>query len=144
MDKPKGTYVLLLTLDKKTIITVGKLTTFSFPRGYYLYIGSALGGLFSRVNRHICGSDRLHWHIDYLRREAMVVEVWYLISQERLECSWFGSAMGIPQAQVPVTGFGSSGCRCLSHLVYFPAMLLFEDFRDKLGEGGENLVKMCV
>ncbi len=140
----KGIYVLLLSLDKKTTITVGKLTTFSFPRGYYLYIGSALGGLFARIERHIRGGRKLHWHIDYLRQWAKVVEVWYLISEERLECPWYQAAAEMPEAQVPVEGFGSSGCRCRSHLVYYPSAPSFEGFRQELGENGKNLEKMYV
>ena len=144
MVNVKGTYALVLALDKETIITVGKLTTFSFPAGYYLYVGSALGGLFSRVRRHIRGGGKLHWHIDYLRREAKAVEVWYLVSEERLECSWHQAAAGMPQAQVLVAGFGSTGCGCESHLTYFASTPSFEAFRHRLGQRGLDLRKMSV
>ena len=142
MARAKGTYALLLFLDKKTTITVGKLATFSFPRGYYLYIGSALGGLFPRVERHIKGGRKFHWHIDYLRQWAEVVEVWYLVSEERLECAWALAAAEMPKAQVLVEGFGSSECRCRSHLIYYPSAPSFEEFRGRLGEGNKNLEKM--
>ena len=54
-----GTYALLLRLDKQERITVGKLGTFDFPVGYYLYVGSALGpgGLRARLARHRRGSE---------------------------------------------------------------------------------------
>ena len=144
MVDAKGTYALILALDKDTPITVGKLAAFSFPTGYYLYAGSALGGLFSRVRRHIRGGQKLHWHIDYLRQEAKVVEAWYLISGERLECSWYQAAVGMPQAQSPVAGFGSTGCGCHSHLVYFPSMPSFEAFRRQLGGEGLDLRKISL
>jgi len=138
----RGTYALVLALDKETAITVGKLASFSFPPGYYLYVGSAQGGLFSRVRRHIRGGKKLHWHIDYLRQEAEVVEVWYLVSDERLECRWYQAAAAMPQAQVLLAGFGSSGCGCHSHLLYFASAPSFEAFRRQLGEKGLDLRKM--
>ena len=42
MKREKGSYVLLIALDKDATVAVGKLGTFSFPAGYYLYVGSAL------------------------------------------------------------------------------------------------------
>ena len=142
MANVRGTYALVLALDKETAITVGKLASFSFPPGYYLYVGSAQGGLTSRVRRHIRGGKKLHWHIDYLRQEAKVVEVWYLVSDERLECRWYQAAAAMPQAQVPLAGFGSSGCGCHSHLLYFASTPSFEAFRRQLDEKGLDLRKM--
>ncbi len=84
MANVKGTYALVLVLDAETAIKVGRLATCLFPAGCYLYAGSALGGLFPRVRRHIQGGKRLHWHVDYLRQKARPVEVWYLVSDERL------------------------------------------------------------
>ena len=142
MGNVKGTYALVLTLDKETTISVGKLTSFSFPAGYYLYVGSALGGLFPRVRRHIQGGGKMYWHIDYLRQKAEVVEVWYMVSDKRLECSWYEAAADMPEAQVPVAGFGSSGCGCYSHLLYFRSMPSFEAFRHRLGKKSSDLNRM--
>lgn len=139
MSKAKGTYALVLKLNREAVITVGRLTTFAFPAGYYLYIGSALGGLFYRVERHIRGGKKLHWHIDYLKRAGSVAEIWYLVSGERLECDWYRAAADMPGAGVLVDGFGSSGCKCRSHLVYFKSKPSFEDFRRGLGKQGANL-----
>ena len=139
MSRIKGTYALILKLDREAGITVGRLTTFTFPAGYYLYAGSALGGLFPRIERHIRGGKKLHWHIDYLRREARVIEIWYLVSEERLECDWYRAAAGMPGAGVLVDGFGSSGCKCRSHLVYFKSKPSLKDFRRRLGKQGGDL-----
>ena len=142
MANLKGTYALVLVLEKDTVISVGRLATCSFPAGYYVYLGSALGGLFPRVRRHIRGGDRMHWHIDYLRRHAGVVEVWYKVSDERLECSWQVAAMGMPSASTPVAGFGSSGCACRSHLIHYASMPSLETFSRRLGAGGSDLQRM--
>ena len=140
----KGTYAIVLALDTETTITAGKLTTFSFPAGYYIYVGSALGGLFSRIKRHIQASKKPHWHIDYLRKEAKIAEVWYMVSAERLECTWYQAAAEMPQAEALVAGFGSSDCGCYSHLVYFPSTPSFQAFKRHLGDRGRNLNKMSI
>ena len=52
MSEPsKGIYALVLHLEHREEITVGKLGTVTFPAGYYLYVGSALGpgGLEARL-----------------------------------------------------------------------------------------------
>ncbi|MFC2058647.1 DUF123 domain-containing protein [Chloroflexota bacterium] len=144
-DRPSrangGTYALILSLDAESTITIGKLGIFTFLPGYYLYTGSALGGLAPRIRRHLEGNGKLHWHIDYLRQEAIPVEVWYLISSEKLECAWYKAAAGMPGARSPVAGFGSSDCCCRSHLVYFTSLPRLAIFRRRLGEQGRE-VKM--
>jgi Uri superfamily endonuclease len=150
-DVKPGTYALLLKLDKRERITVGKLGTFDFPAGCYLYVGSALGpgGLRARLARHQRGSEsssqsnsgqtskKLHWHIDYLLQQAQLVEVWSVASEERLECKWGEVASRLSGAQVPVRGFGSSDCRCPAHLIYFavrPDRRRFEQALQAMGE----------
>jgi Uri superfamily endonuclease len=108
-----------MKLDNTTEITIGKLGRFIFPAGHYLYFGSAMNGLRARITRHLKSEKRLHWHIDYFLQKAMIVDIWYVESEERLECRLCQEAMRLPGAGVPVKGFGSSDCRCKSHLLYF-------------------------
>jgi Uri superfamily endonuclease len=145
-DAEPGTYALLLKLDKQERITIGKLGTFDFPAGYYLYVGSALGpgGLRARLAHHRRSSEnssganrgqtgqKLHWHIDYLLQRGQLVEVWSVASAERLECKWGQIARRLSGAQVPVQGFGSSDCRCPAHLIYFRARPSRERFERTL------------
>lgn len=133
MARERGTYALLLALPADITTTVGRLGPFVFAAGYYLYIGSGGNGLFQRVRRHLQPQQRLRWHIDYLRPWAEVIEVWYLVSEETLECLWAQAATALPQARIIAPGFGSSDCRCRSHLVYFASPPTLELFRDKLG-----------
>jgi Uri superfamily endonuclease len=154
-----GTYALLLKLDKRDRITVGKLGTFDFPVGYYLYVGSALGpgGLRARLARHQRHSqsssqssssqtgEKLHWHIDYLLQRARLIAVWSAASEERLECKWSEVARGLSGAQVPVRGFGSSDCRCPAHLIYFsvrPNCKQFEQVLTTVTVQTENSVEV--
>jgi len=145
-DAEPGTYALLLKLDNQERITIGKLGTFDFPVGYYLYVGSALGpgGLWARLARHRRDSEnspgssssqrgkKLHWHIDYLLQRAQLSEVWSVASEERLECKWSEVARGLSGAQVLARGFGSSDCRCPAHLIYFSVRPHREQFERAL------------
>lgn len=61
-------YFLHIKLNKTLDIRVGKLRTIRFRKGYYIYVGFAMGngGLRARVGRYLLDRKRLHWHIDYL------------------------------------------------------------------------------
>ena len=148
----KGTYALVMSLKNEVAIVVGRLVIkgktcagneITFPPGYYVYFGSAHGGLSARVSRHLKREKRLHWHIDYLTRFADVVEVWYALEgsecidrREKLECLWCQVARCMPRGQLHFPGFGSSDCRCAAHLIHFPSPPSFELFRQLLKERG--------
>jgi len=153
----KGTYALVTALKMEAAIAVGRLglsggrggeSEITFPVGYYVYFGSARGGLSARVSRHLKREKRFHWHIDYLLQFAEVVEVWYSPEgaevewgERKKECLWCQVARGMPQGQILIPGFGSSDCRCPAHLVYFPAPPSFELFRHMLEERGYGAIK---
>jgi Uri superfamily endonuclease len=116
----KGLYCLILS-TRGTRTRVGRLGVFDFPRGYYVYIGSALGsGGLARLERHLRSASgslkRPHWHIDYLLCNPLfrLEESWWAVTPERLECRL---AKSLPGRHIP--RFGSSDCRCGSHLVWF-------------------------
>ena len=117
----KGTYVLVLFLRKGVRLKVGKLGSFDFKRGYYAYVGSAFGpgGLASRLKHHRSISARPHWHIDYLRRTATLMDIWVSSKPDRCEHAWAEKLAALEAGRCPVKGFGSSDCGCYSHLVYF-------------------------
>ena len=119
-----GSYLLSVFLDQPRRLTIGRKGTLDFPAGHYLYCGSALNGLEARIGRHLRADKKLHWHIDYLLAEARILEVWWQEGSERLECVWSGeiATLGV---EVAVRGFGSSDCRCPTHLHWL-------DTRDKL------------
>lgn len=132
----KGTYALVIYSQGRQHLPVGRLGSCDFPPGYYIYSGSALGGLSSRLKRHLRAEKRLHWHIDYLLQYTKIIEVWYAISRERLECTWNGAVVVLPGAMPHINGFGNSDCRCCTHLTYFSAMPSFRKFREELGDRG--------
>ena len=130
----KGTYALVLQLERQEEIAIGKLGAFTFPAGYYLYVGSALGpgGLEARLARHRRRDKKLRWHIDYLLEHAQLVEVWSAVSTARLECLWAQAARQLPGSETPVPGFGSSDCRCPSHLIRLVRKPSYEEFTARL------------
>jgi len=114
-----GIYHLLIHLSQDAEIEIGRLGRFCFPTGYYVYTGSALGGLESRIARHRRSEKRLHWHIDYLLQYGCIIDVITHPTKERLECQFSQKILSLPNCEIPVKGFGSSDCGCSAHLVYF-------------------------
>jgi Uri superfamily endonuclease len=116
-----GIYALLLRLDAPRTVAVGALGALAFPRGWYLYLGSARGpgGLAARLARHRrSGDKRFHWHIDHLRALTALVEVWTSTDAAH-ECRWAAAAATLPGARVVAPGFGASDCRCPAHLFHY-------------------------
>ena len=133
MDIPSGfgTYGLHIRLALSRRLQIGKLGEFTFPPGDYVYVGSALGpgGLQARLNRHLRGDGRPHWHIDWLRAVSEVMGCCYQIDQLRLECRWSQVLAADPGACIPVPRFGASDCRsksgkCAAHLILFKSGIL--------------------
>jgi Uri superfamily endonuclease len=109
----RGTYALIILVPFDAEISVGALGRRSFPAGYYVYVGSAMGGLAERVGRHLRREKRIRWHIDYLLTRARVIDV--IVAEGRGECR---IAKRLAERLRPVEGFGSSDCGCTSHLFY--------------------------
>jgi Uri superfamily endonuclease len=111
-----GTYIVLVELAAPTTITIGKLGDHTLNAGFYAYVGSAHGpgGLAARLRRYEVGPRRLHWHIDYLLEKADLIGAVFRADAEQRECSWARWIANRAQEHVP--GFGSSDCRCASHL----------------------------
>ena len=130
--RDSGTYALITNLNRKFNLRVGQFGIYSLLPGYYVYTGSALGGLSDRLRRHLRSEKRLHWHIDYLLQKATVAQIWYAPGQDKLECTWNTIVMSLPEALLPIRGFGASDCHCYTHLTYFPKVPSFHLFQQKL------------
>lgn len=113
----RGTYALLVYVPYELSLSVGELGKVDFKGGYYAYIGSALGGLEGRVGRHLREEKKVRWHIDHLLIHARAVDVVVAHSEERKECK---VAEELAKDLPSVKGFGSSDCKCESHLFYNP------------------------
>ena len=133
-DSRPGTYVLVLVLDKSCVVQAGRLGELQLEAGWYAYVGSAFGpgGIQARCGHHRQISQRPHWHIDYLRAVARLDAIWFSHDLQRREHQWAQLLSSARGARIPVPGFGSSDCNCLSHLVYLSRPPSFESFRRRV------------
>jgi Uri superfamily endonuclease/ADP-ribose pyrophosphatase YjhB (NUDIX family) len=131
-----GAYALILNLSREEEIVVGRLGRFEFPAGWYVYLGSARGpgGLAARLARHRRSAKSLHWHVDYLRAQARPVGAWYVVGDERKECSWAEALSSLEGASLPAEGFGASDCHCPAHLVHFKRLPTREEIARAVAE----------
>lgn len=113
-----GNYCLIISLKAGLKKKVGSLGLLSFSKGYYIYIGSAKSNMDKRLARHSRKEKKLHWHIDYLLGSPYsVLKTIYSKSWKKGgECE---TAEGLKDKLKSIDGFGSSDCRCNSHLYYF-------------------------
>jgi Uri superfamily endonuclease len=109
----KGSYILLIPLPEGATVKVGSLGDTHFPAGCYAYVGSAMGSLASRLNRHRKKDKKPRWHIDYLTERANISDIILCQTEERVECA---IAQALSRRFSSIPGFGSSDCKCPSHL----------------------------
>lgn len=127
----KGVYVLLIELRKDSKIRIGRLGFLDFRKGYYAYVGSGMGSLEKRIERHLKQKKKKFWHIDRFLEKSEVFKVIY--SEGGKECEL---AKGLEGKFESVRNFGSSDCRCRSHLFF--SRKPFENIRSVFKEAGLN------
>ncbi len=115
----KGTYVLIIKCSKETFVEVGKLGRIKVSdKVFYLYVGSAYGkgGLLSRLLRHLQYSNKtIFWHIDYLLNNITKCKIVKIIVIPDKKVEHF-IAKNLSSKLNYIPKFGSSDCKCPSHL----------------------------
>jgi sugar fermentation stimulation protein A len=111
-----GIYIAILHLPKTAKITVGKLSTFNFRKGFYFYVESAQRNLSARLERHARKKKPLRWYIDYLSIKTEMLGAITIPGTRDLECQLAKKLSYIFELAVP--GVGASDCRCGGHLFY--------------------------
>jgi Uri superfamily endonuclease len=131
-----GTYIAVLKSNKIQKLQIGKYGELAVSKGYYVYIGSAFGpgGIKSRLTHHGKVSSTPHWHIDYLRTETVFHKAYASYSYEHKECSWASMLAEDANSIEPLKGFGSSDCKCSTHLYYFKTFKTANEAIVKLSE----------
>ncbi len=110
--------MVFFELESPEEIDVGALGEMNFEPGKYVYIGSAMNSLESRVQRHASGSkENTHWHIDYFSAVADPLGFAAFSVDSRWECTFSRAAQ---ENCVAVKGFGASDCSCDAHLYRLP------------------------
>jgi Uri superfamily endonuclease len=120
-------YFLFIRLEEDTPIEVGKKGTILFRRGFYCYVGRAKRNVVARLRRHLRQKKRKHWHIDFLLQKGKIT--WVVLLESDAECFLADFLRRHPLVEDAVFGFGSSDCRCPSHLFFLgehcaPSVLL--------------------
>ena len=118
--KDSGVYSLIIKLNKDQILKIDRLGKIEFKKGLYIYTGSAMNGLKSRVKRHIRKKKKKFWHIDYFlaSEHAKISDILLIRTDKKIECGLNSIIANLPNAKM-IKGFGCSDCSCKSHLVYF-------------------------
>jgi hypothetical protein len=76
--------------------------------------------------------------MDYLGKYLGLDEIWYTCDAAHREHQWVKVLSKARGAMVPLVGFGSSDCRCKSHLYYFISRPSGGNFRRKIHSGFDN------
>lgn len=118
----RGAYLLVLRLDRRRKVSVGRLGRHTFEPGYWIYVGSAMQHLTARIERHRRHRKRLHWHVDYLRAVASDVRALPIRASRRLECTLARELAAVMRPGP--AGFGASDCDCAAHLFHCPDLPL--------------------
>jgi sugar fermentation stimulation protein A len=127
----RGSYLSIMEMKEDHVIAVGNLGDIFFKKGFYIYVGSGMGNLEQRMNRHRRKRKNRHWHIDYLLEYAKLLNILPVRSSNRLECKIASAIRKITDSRI--LSFGSSDCSCDSHLFYSSQNPLnSEDFVDVL------------
>ena len=111
----KGCYCLIIEVNENQCLKIGKKLKIDFKKGYYVYVGSAMNNLESRVKRHLSKTKKLHWHVDYLLKNNEITEVIYNLDK-KVECD---ISQKLAKNNTFIKDFGCSDCDCESHLYYF-------------------------
>ena len=127
-----GTYLLLIEISSNVGLHVGKFRKQVLEAGYYLDVGNDLNGLRSRISRHLQVDKKLHWHIDYLTKTGNIIGVFWTIGITKVECQWAQLIMSTRISMTAIRGFGSSDCRCTTHLYFFPDLLDVKHMLDEI------------
>ncbi|RLB43231.1 MAG: hypothetical protein DRH12_03605 [Deltaproteobacteria bacterium] len=111
----QGTYILIIRVLTPKDLDVGKLGKIHFDKGLYAYVGSGMRGLEGRIKRHLRRKKKNHWHIDYLLAYSEIIDLIILETRQRCECE---VASRLSAQFSSIKNFGSSDCRCSSHLFF--------------------------
>ncbi|MEM4245277.1 MAG: GIY-YIG nuclease family protein [Candidatus Nanoarchaeia archaeon] len=137
----KGIYILIINVRKNITLKVGALGKIYFKKGRYAYVGSAQNNIKKRIQRHLSKNKKKTWHIDYLlaNSNVKVESVHYKKAKKYEECRIAHLLTSVEQS---IKGFGSSDCKCHSHLFMIKIIKYFTKYKfKKLGnikvEGNE-------
>lgn len=122
----KGIYALVIKVPHSLQVDIGVTKDVRFRKGEFVYVGSAQGegstNLENRLKRHFSKKKKIHWHIDYLLDNQVILQDAVLaITDDKMECELVKSLIRTNYFEWGPSGFGASDCksRCISHLLSY-------------------------
>jgi Uri superfamily endonuclease len=131
MELNSGSYQIHILVKRKRRIKIGAIGDCLFPKGNYVYTGSAMKSLNQRVERHKRSDKKLRWHIDYLLADkcVQIIKIDVFQSIEREECTRNLDLLNSGNYETIISGFGASDCRCCpTHLLMLKQKSSEENF----------------
>ena len=111
-----GAYLLTLRIDRCSKINIGALGGLEIRCGYYIYVGSGMSNLSTRIARHLRRRKKLRWHIDYLCDVADRIQAFPVRSPWAIETEIATEVARLYEPCLP--GFGSSDSPLSTHLFF--------------------------
>ena len=141
MAATPGIYLIIASLDHPCTIET-HARTFSLKPGFYFYCGSAMNRLSPRINRHLSGEKKHHWHIDFLLDEARVVAIApYIIRDNDMEHE-LANLLSKTDGVSGISGFGAGDCNCDTHLFHADSLCIEGIFKRLFAKQIEKTVKI--
>ncbi|MGM0608657.1 MAG: GIY-YIG nuclease family protein [Candidatus Muiribacteriota bacterium] len=116
MSNLTNLYIIILHNKKKVSIPVAKFGLLNFEPGFYFYIGTSYRSPEKRIKRHLSQHKKKHWHLDYITEKIKPVKACLFKNVEFSECELNSHIHNEFCTTFPFKKFGSSDCRCYSHL----------------------------
>ena len=116
-----GVYQIRIRVDKNCSIPIGKLGTFTFPKGQYTYTGRAGKNLTQRIDRHRRLDKKCFCHIDcLLKNETIKILDINIISQNSTDECIENQKLLQKHTSIVARDFGATDCQndCGAHLLY--------------------------
>ncbi len=150
-----GVYILIIRVYEDCIVKTRGGRIFNIRKGLYIYVGSALRGVESRIRRYlnIHRLEKPHWHIDYLlsRCRTSIVSIlcsslkyYKMIIRAETMLSFTLSSVRYLD---PIKGFGSTDIRHVKSNLYYVShnksmRRLYEELKDILQTLFKNVVEL--
>ena len=116
-----GIYQINIEVVQESVISIGQLGSFIFPKGKYVYTGRAKKYLLQRIKRHHKTNKKCFWHIDYLliHKHVKIINITLKSNDFNKECSENKKLINC-KTKIIANKFGSTDCKhkCNSHLLY--------------------------
>ncbi len=133
-----GTYVLIFYIKKPIKLRFKGKENLIEP-GHLLYFGSARNGLVSRLKYHLLKQDKKkHWHVDWLttNKDVEIEAVGYNIDENESECKISQHVLEKKLGDIVIKKFGSTDCKCITHLFHVKSMQEYWEILQDLNEKG--------